>query len=149
MRLTPIVAAATRPVRRAILRPTQAEHELVYPGDDAPDTLHAGAFEEERLVGIASIYREARAGSNDAGAWRLRGMATLPDVRGRGYGAALLRLCIEYAAARGGRVAWCNARTSAAGFYEALGFVREGEAFELPGIGPHFVMSRAIASSSC
>jgi hypothetical protein len=37
---------------------------------------------------------------------------------------------------------WCNARTPAAGFYGRAGFATEGEEFELPSIGPHFLMSR-------
>jgi hypothetical protein len=35
---------------------------------------------------------------------------------------------------------WCNARTPAVGFYEKLGFSTIGEEFELPPIGPHYLM---------
>jgi len=42
-----------------------------------------------------------------------------------------------------GDLLWCNARTSASGFYTRLGFAVVGEAFELPGIGPHHLMHRA------
>ena len=41
-------------------------------------------------------------------------------------------------------LAWCNARTSACAYYEKLGFTPRGGEFEIEGIGPHFVMVRAV-----
>lgn len=49
----PISAAATRCLRGTILRPGHPPERLLYTDDDAPDTLHAGAFQGEMLVGIA------------------------------------------------------------------------------------------------
>ncbi|MFK7789853.1 MAG: hypothetical protein AB8C95_10235, partial [Phycisphaeraceae bacterium] len=37
---------------------------------------------------------------------------------------------------------WCNARTSASGYYERLCFIQHGDLFEIPDIGPHAVMVR-------
>jgi ribosomal protein S18 acetylase RimI-like enzyme len=71
----------------------------------------------------------------------VRGRTTTPGARGTGVGAALLGACVEHARAHGGRRVWCNARTPARGFYERAGFAAEGEEFELPGIGPHYLMS--------
>jgi predicted GNAT family N-acyltransferase len=39
---------------------------------------------------------------------------------------------------------WCNARTPALRLYERAGFERESGEFEIPGIGPHFVMARRV-----
>jgi predicted GNAT family N-acyltransferase len=72
--------------------------------------------------------------------FRLRGMATHPQYRGQGLGAALLRKCIEQARHAGGEVLWCNARTSAIEFYRRAGFEAVGEEFETPDIGPHVRM---------
>ncbi|MCW2985645.1 MAG: acetyltransferase, family, partial [Conexibacter sp.] len=55
-------------------------------------------------------------------------------------GAALLAACLDHARAQGASRVWCNARTPARGFYERAGFVAEGAEFELPQIGPHFLM---------
>jgi GNAT superfamily N-acetyltransferase len=141
-----IRAADARPIRHAVLRPHQQPHEIVFEGDDAPDTLHVGAFEEGRLVGIATVVRQAPEDEDgdEAGSWRVRGMATVPDVRGRGYGAALLERCLEHARAHGGTWVWCNARVGAAGFYRRLGFDARGDAFEVQAIGPHLFMWRAL-----
>jgi len=143
--IRPITAEETRPLRAAVLRPDQPPEALVYPGDDHPQSLHAGAFEGDRLVGIATVYpeplpEEHRGAIPGGGAFRLRGMATLPEVRGAGYGRALLEACFEHIRTHGARVLWCNARVGALDFYERLGLETVGPEFDIPGIGPHYVM---------
>lgn len=128
-----------------MLRPHQPPEAAVYPGDEAPETLHLGLYVGGRQLGVASLYREPPpdAAPGDAG-WRLRGMAVDPASQGQGHGAALLRACLEHAAREGGTQVWCNARTTASGFYRSLGFSQRGVAFELPGIGLHHLMWRPL-----
>ena len=137
-----IDVAEARHLRHKILRPHQPPEACVYPGDDAPATAHFGAFQEKKLVGIATVFNEPRAGEDDPKAWRIRGMATEEAVRGDGYGGALLEACIAYVEEEGGRTIWCNARTTVMGFYAKYGFTPLGDEFDLPGIGPHFLMIR-------
>ena len=91
-------------------------------------------------MGVASLYREDRAGG-PTGGWRLRGMATDADVRGTGFGAALLARCVDHVTASGGAELWCNARLSAVGFYQRAGFEVLSDEFDVPGIGAHVVMA--------
>ena len=140
MTVKQVPAPFVRPLRQAILRPHQTIEECVFPGDDGPDAAHFGAFVDGQIVSIGSIFPESPEGQAIPNAWRLRGMATLPDVRGEGYGAGILTACIAHAREHGGQLIWCNARTPAIGFYRKFGFVTVGEEFELPGIGPHYVM---------
>ena len=52
---------------------------------------------------------------------------------------------IDRLAAGGTEVLWCNARDSAAGFYDRLGFEVVGEGFVLPESGfAHHVMLRDL-----
>ncbi|MHA1568850.1 MAG: GNAT family N-acetyltransferase, partial [Alphaproteobacteria bacterium] len=81
-RIRPIGAERARPLRQAVLRPDQPFDATRYDGDEAPDTAHFGCFIEDVLVGVASVYREPSPDSDDARAWRLRGMATAAEVRG-------------------------------------------------------------------
>jgi predicted GNAT family N-acyltransferase len=138
-----ITAEEVRPLRHSVLRPGQAFGETLYPGDDA--ALHLGAFDGDRLVGIASLYQEDRVGGR-AGGWRLRGMATDAGVRGAGYGATLLAGCVEAVAQAGGTELWCNARIAAVGFYRRAGFEVVSEEFDVPGIGAHVVMTLPVLS---
>jgi len=133
-------AEEVRPLRQRELRPNQAYEETAYPGDDLAETVHLGAFDGERLVGIASLYCEDRLDAPNPG-WRLRGMATAADVRGAGFGAALLAACVEHVAASEGAELWCNARMTAVGFYRRAGFEVVSDEFDVPGIGAHVVMA--------
>ncbi|HUS14856.1 MAG TPA: GNAT family N-acetyltransferase [Chloroflexia bacterium] len=118
-------------LRAEVLRPGAPPEESRYPSDRDPDTVHLGAFVGGRCVGVASFYRE--------NGIRLRGMAVEPERQGQGIGAALIRHG-EYLAVAQGQDLWCNARDSAIGFYERLGWVVEGQGFDFPGHGPHHVM---------
>lgn len=50
-------------------------------------------------------------------------------------GRTLIKPCFEHARRHGGRLAWCTARESARGFYEALGFTSSPLPFTLPARG--------------
>jgi ribosomal protein S18 acetylase RimI-like enzyme len=142
-----VAAEVVRPLRQRVLRPHQTVAQQVYAGDDAPWAGHFAAFAQagEPPMGIASVTPEPHPLSPAPGDWRIRGMATDPDAgRGVGAGAALLRACLDHAGAEGGARAWCNARSPAVGFYAREGFAVEGEEFELPAIGPHFLMSLVL-----
>lgn len=141
----PIDVRAARQLRHRLLRPHQEPWQIVFVGDDAPETAHLGAFEEETLVAIATVMRESPPWDEpDDRAWRLRGMATVPEVRGQGYGGALLERCLAHATDHGGDLAWCTARVPAAGFYRRYGFELVGDVFEIPTIGPHVFMRRGL-----
>lgn len=144
--IRPIDAAATRPLRQAILRPHQTIAELVYLGDDAPDTLHAGAFLQGRLVGIATVAHNQCPRAVLPAPWQLEGMATTTEVRGMGYGRALIAACLDHVAANGGATLWCNGRISAAGFYTRLGFRPVGAEF-VTATGPHNVFVLPIGET--
>ena len=118
-------------LRARVLRPGRPPEESRFAGDDAPTTTHLGAFLGARCVAVASLYDEQ--------GMRLRGVAVDPEMRGRGAGSALVRRA-QAMAAEAGRGLWCNARASAAGFYERLGWAEDGEPFDLPHIGAHYVM---------
>jgi GNAT superfamily N-acetyltransferase len=142
-----------RPLRQAILRPHQRVEDAGFAGDGSPDAAHFCASDSAgHVVGVASVLEEpppwplaalpTRADHKETGVagWRLRGMAAASDWRGRGVGSALLSAVIDYVAARGGGLLWCNARLPAVGFYEHHGLRTIGDQWEEPFIGPHVAM---------
>lgn len=145
-----VAAPVVRPLRAQVLRPGQPPDALVYDGDGHPLALHAAAYDGARLAGIATIYPEPppetlhgtipAAAFASGAAFRLRGMATHPDLRQRGLGRALLEACFAHARDHGAAYLWCNARLTAVKFYERLGMATVGHEFDIPGIGPHYVM---------
>jgi GNAT superfamily N-acetyltransferase len=148
MEIRPITAEQARALRHPILRAGLPPHTAMFPEDDNPRTAHLGAFDDERLVAVATFFPEACAARPGVPAYRLRGMATLRPWRGRGGGRALLLAGQRVAERAGARTLWCNARTTARGFYEKLGFEIEGEEFELPDSGPHYVMIKDLTEPS-
>jgi GNAT superfamily N-acetyltransferase len=137
--ITPLSATALRPLRRRVLRPHQTLDELEYPGENHPDAGHLGALLDGRVVGAVTVVPEAREGA-DPRWWRLRGMATDPDLQGRGIGTRLVAAARGHVAAHGGTGIWCHARSPAAPFYVRQGFVQTGEEWEEPLMGPHVAM---------
>jgi predicted GNAT family N-acyltransferase len=135
--IRPVTAAETRPLRKEVLRPHQRLDEVGFAGDGVEGAAHFGAFVNGEMVATATVHP-------DEGGWRLRGMATRDGFRGRGLGGALVEACIAHAQASGGTMMWCNARLKAADFYRRYGFEARGEVFELPQIGPHLYMWRAL-----
>jgi predicted GNAT family N-acyltransferase len=131
-------------LRTTILRPNQSPGTHSLPGDESPETYHAGAYLEGKLVGVASVFQEAAPFAERANAWRLRGMAVKEEARRTGCGMALVKHCLEYISQQGGDLVWCHGRTSVMPFYQALGFRPHGEEFDVPVSGPHYVMWRPV-----
>jgi len=129
----PIALAQTRSLRKSVLRPHETVAELAaHEGDGA---FALGAFDGDELVAVGFV-----APDGEPGGWRVRGMATVPHARGLGAGAAILAGLIDHANARQASRIWCNARTPARSLYERAGMRAVSAEFELPMIGPHFVM---------
>jgi GNAT superfamily N-acetyltransferase len=140
-----VAAALVRPLRRTVLRPGQAPEELIYAGDDAPDSRHLAVSAAGEIVGIASVMADGYPPEPRTGDWRIRGMAVEPDRRGRGIGRALLAACEDHARSRGATRLWCNARIDARNLYANVGMAQEGDEFEIKGIGRHLLMSKTLA----
>lgn len=134
-----------RPLRHAILRQGKPFASTVWTGDDDESTVHFGAFDGDVLVGVASLYVARPPGETGNGFFQMRGMAVIPEWRGKGIGAALCRACLDHVRQPGGQCVWCNARAHTRGFYERLGFKATTDMFEIEGIGPHYQMRRYIS----
>ncbi len=132
---------AVRPLRKTILRPNLPADTTIYPGDEAADTFHAGAFLDGELVGITTALREAPPGEADPYAWRLRGVAVAEGARGLGIGRALIQACMQHVTAQGGAWVWANGRTQALPFYTVLGFQIKGKEY-ITDSGPHYLVWR-------
>ena len=118
----------SRELRRSVLRPHQTRSGPL-PGDDIADAVHIGAFVDIfHLASTCFVYPDPCPWRPDERpAWHLRQMATHPEYRGQGAGSAVLRTVVDYIAATGGGLLWCNARVGAVGFYSAHGFQVHGD----------------------
>jgi len=119
------------PLRHAVLRPGRPVSYSVYSEDEG--AVHVGAWDDDMLVGCATVFPQAWPGSDQAPAephaWRLRGMAVDPSQQGTGVGRLVLAQGVVAARDGGAPLLWANARTSALGFYERMGWRVVGDEF--------------------
>lgn len=96
-----------------------------------------GCFEEEKLEGCCLLTKQ------DEKTLRLRQMAVLSGLQGKGVGRVLMQFAENIARDRGFKVLMMHARKTALGFYEKLGYKTQGEEFEEVTI-PHYVMVKEL-----
>jgi GNAT superfamily N-acetyltransferase len=140
-----ITADETLPLRSLQLRDGWALERCRFESDLNEGALHLAVMGDQEPVCILSLHpqdHEKLAGT----AYQLRGMATHPDVIGKGYGRQLVRFAIDLVKEKGADFIWCNARRNAYPFYEKQGFGYMSEEFEIPTAGPHREMYVALTN---
>ncbi|KAA9357125.1 GNAT family N-acetyltransferase [Larkinella humicola] len=120
MTIRQIIPEETYALRHAVLWPDKPL-DYVMLEEDA-DGRHFGAFQEDELVAVISLFEES-------GVARFRKFATRPDCQRQGVGTHLLNRVIDEARKLGVHMLWCDARLSAADFYRRFGMQPEGEVF--------------------
>jgi len=132
---------AVLPLRNQVLRAGWGltDDECQFQNDDAADTFHLGYYVNDQLTCVASFHKQQYEGFAGAG-YQLRGMATLPQYQGKGYGNQLVNFAIVYLRGQQANYIWCNARKVAVRFYSNLGFEIISKEFDIPRIGPHYTM---------
>jgi GNAT superfamily N-acetyltransferase len=135
------------PLRHAVLRPGRPVSYSVYSEEEG--AVHVGAWDDDMLVGCATVFPEPWPGNGWLAAvddaWRLRGMAVDPSMQGTGVGRLVLVEGAVAAREGGASVLWANARTSALGFYERMGWKIIGEEYVASDSGvPHFPMALTL-----
>lgn len=101
------------------------------------DNMLIAAFEDERILGCCMLVEE------QPGTVRLRQMAVLNDLQGKGIGRALMNFAENLARDRGYKILRMHARANAIGFYEKVGYKVKGDQF-LEITIPHYVMEKVL-----
>lgn len=96
-----------------------------------------GAFDDERLLACCMLTKV------DQATVKLRQMAVHNSLQGKGVGASMMNFAENVARDHGYRNMVMNARKTALGFYEKLGYSAIGEEFEEVTI-PHFKMQKQL-----
>ncbi|MFD2873646.1 GNAT family N-acetyltransferase [Mucilaginibacter ximonensis] len=111
-------------LRKEVLYPELPMYEMELEEDNYG--YHFGAFRNNDLVGVVSLFQ-------DGTDFQFRKFAVIEHAQGTGVGKALLNYIMDFAIAEGAQRIWCNARTSAIGFYLPFGFERTGKLFSKGG----------------
>lgn len=137
-----INAVATHAVRHAILRKGKPRSTCFFEGDALPQTIHLGAFADERLLGVLSIYESSHNEFSEKVQNQLRGMAVLENFQGKGIGKILLEAAEKEISKRGPVRIWFNARVNAVPFYQHSNYQCVGERFFISEVGEHYLMTK-------
>ena len=127
-------------LRHAVLRAGLPRETAIFTGDDAPQTVHVVALDNDDIIGCATMIPSAWEGQK---AWQLRGMAVAPPLQRSGVGGLMLKELQRIAQHAAGdvRLMWCNARSPAVPFYERHGWMLASSEFVIETAGPHFKMT--------
>jgi predicted GNAT family N-acyltransferase len=101
------------------------------------DNMLIAAFEDDQMLGCCMLVEERPE------TVRLRQMAVINDLQGKGIGRALMTFAENIARDRGYKNITMHARKHAIGFYEKMGYNVKGDEFTEVTI-PHFVMQKAL-----
>ncbi|MBN8785149.1 MAG: GNAT family N-acetyltransferase [Sphingobacteriales bacterium SCN 48-20] len=101
------------------------------------ENMLIAAFEEEQILGCCMLVEEPPSGI------RLRQMAVLNDLQGKGIGRALMNFAENLARDRGFKAVTMHARKNAVGFYEKMGYRVTSDEFTEVNI-PHYVMEKKL-----
>ena len=128
----------THKLRRDVLYPDMKIFEMEM--DEDIDGIHFGAFYENKLIGVVSLFSKGRS-------FQFRKLAVDPEYQHKGIGSSILNYITEYAQLNGGTTIWCNARLSAIGFYLKANFAQTGNLFSKNGIDYELLEKTIIPSS--
>lgn len=105
--------------------------------DKEKNNMHMAAYEDDQMLGCCMLVEE---GPKTV---RLRQMAVVNDVQGKGIGRALMQFAENLARDRGYKRITMHARKNAIGFYEKMGYKKFGDEFMEITI-PHVVMEKEL-----
>ena len=135
-----ITADDILPLRNEVLREGKlTPGECRFPTDTIQGSFHLGYYKDAELACVVSFHPQTYGAFAGTG-YQLRGMATTEKFRGLGIGNQLVNFAIVYLRGQKANYVWCNARKVAVKFYKNVGFEIVSPEFEVPGIGPHYVM---------
>jgi GNAT superfamily N-acetyltransferase len=137
-----INASATLTLRKQLLRPHLSAKECIYPGDDDLTSYHLGAFIDNELIGIVSIYQKGLPDLKHQCGFQFRALALVEASRNKGYGLTLLHAVEKFARDKGADYLWANARITAINFYRKASYIIDDNEFIVAGVGPHVIIRR-------
>ncbi len=139
-----ILARDTHAVRHPILRQGRPIEDCIFAGDHDPDTLHLGAFMEDKLVGVLSAYQRSHPDFKTEKSYQIRGVAVMTNHHRKGIGKELMSHIETLLIEREIDVIWLNARIGALAFYTSIAYTQIGTAFEIEKIGTHYCFYKKL-----
>jgi len=124
-------------LRNEILRKPLGLHFTKEELEQEKHEILIGAFEDDKMLGCCMLVKSSEK------TCRLRQMAVINKLQGKGIGKALMTFAENLARDRGYKKIIMHARKSAIGFYERLGYNVIGDEFQEVTVS-HYVMEKNL-----
>src|SRR5690554_4163983 len=132
-------------LRHKVLRSNMPKKESTFEGDYDEDTLHLGAFDKEKLIGVITFHRKRSNIFKAHPVYRLTGLAVLEEYRQKGIGKKLVKKGVDKLTKDDSIFIWCFARDFAINFYKKMGFSLKVQQIIIPNLGSHRIMFKFVA----
>ncbi|MBD1380307.1 GNAT family N-acetyltransferase [Metabacillus arenae] len=117
-----IKAKDTYPLRMKVLSSNSTLEDCQYKGDLEESSLHVGAFAEDRVIGVASFFKQAHEKVHGKNMYRLRGIAIDPEHRNQLRGQTLVLFGENLLRQADTELVWCTTGINNIEYYQHLGF---------------------------
>ncbi|TKB98924.1 GNAT family N-acetyltransferase [Pedobacter cryophilus] len=131
-----ITQELTWKIRQKELNPELPLAAIKLPEDDLG--MHLGLFHNNKLITVVSLFEYGEV-------LQFRKFATDSEYQKMGFGKQMIEYILAYAEEHHFTKVWCNARTSASGFYEKFGFTETEDRFSKNGID-YVIMEKEIST---
>jgi predicted GNAT family N-acyltransferase len=130
-------------IRREVLRKPLGLDFTIEELDNEVEQFHFAVFDADTLIGVL-LLKQANAGSFDV--LKMRQVAVLPIVQGKGAGNALVKFAEDWSISVSCQLLELHARKTAVDFYLKMHYQLVGDEFFEVGI-PHFKMLKYLSSN--
>ena len=142
--LKKINARSTIAVRHQVLRIGKPVESCSFDGDLLPSTLHLGIFMDSQIIAVLSVFEKKTVLFTENIQYQIRGMAVLQQYQNQKLGQHLIQFAETELVSIHCDLIWFNARISAIGFYEKLGYKQIGNVFTIDSVGEHVLMFKKL-----
>lgn len=138
IKISEIIAHQTYPLRHSLLRKGKPLSSCQFEKDKSLETIHLGAFDSEKLIGIISAFLMNCPDYPKKTGVQLRALAVEYKYQRIGIASKLINQIISDIQKKlNPDCIWLNARIAANELYKLNGFNYLGSPFEINGIGMH------------
>ncbi len=131
-------------IRSIVLRNGLEPKMCTFEGDTRINSIHIGAFIENKIVGGVSLIKNNCKINNERECFQLRGLCVYEKYQNCGIGTKILNEVENIITEKNTKYIWMNARESAVKFYLNLDYINSNRTKIIGNIGLHYMLYKYL-----
>ena len=131
-------------IRSIVLRNGLEPKMCTFEGDTRINSIHIGAFIENKIVGGVSLIKNNCKINNERECFQLRGLCVYEKYQNCGIGTKILNEVENLITEKNTKYIWMNARESAVKFYLNLDYINSNRTKIIGNIGLHYMLYKYL-----